>query len=193
MALLAKAVAWLIAITLLGAAEVRAQVPAQPSANHRASVGMSVARLQDSFAVSGNWTGPALFDGTARITAGGGAAWYPYGHRVSGDEEWMPFGHARIVVESGHRVGFAPLRLYGFGGAMLIIRPDRLSDNALAVAGIGGFGFEFFVPTEMRSAPVSYFIEVGGIGGGARATNLPGRPILVNGFLIQSGLRFYPD
>jgi hypothetical protein len=39
---------------------------------------------------------------------------------------------------------------------------------------------------------VSYFIEVAGVGSGARATNLPGRPVVFNGFLIQSGVRFYP-
>jgi hypothetical protein len=75
---------------------------------------------------------------------------------------------------------------------MLVFRSERLSDEVLAVAGIGGFGFELFPPANTIDAPVSYFIEIGGVGSGARATNLPGQPILLNGFLVQSGLRFYP-
>ena len=153
---------------------------------------MAVHRLQDNFGLSGSWSSPAFFDGKARITAGGGVAWYPYGTTASGDQDWVPFGHSRVVVESGHRVGRAPLRLYGFGGAMLVFRSERLSDDVLAVAGIGGFGFEFFAPTKTIDAPVSYFVEIGGVGSGARATKLPGHPILLNGFMVQSGLRFYP-
>ena len=75
---------------------------------------------------------------------------------------------------------------------MLIFRSERLSDDVVAVGGVGGFGFEFFTPTNTMNAPVSYFIEIGGVGSGARAANLPGQPILLNGFLVQSGLRFYP-
>jgi hypothetical protein len=47
---------------------------------------------------------------------------------------------------------------------MLVFRSERLSDDVLAVAGIGGFGFEFFAPTNTINAPVSYFIEIGGVG-----------------------------
>jgi hypothetical protein len=183
----------LVAMTLfVNATGAGAQTPVEPSSNIGAAVGMAVHRLQDNFALSGSWSSPVFFDGTARITAGGGVAWYPYGTTASGDQDWVPFGHSRVVVESGHRVGRAPLRLYGFGGAMLLFRSQRLSDDVVAVAGIGGFGFEFFAPTNMINAPVSYFIEIGGVGSGARATNLPGHPILLNGFLVQSGVRFYP-
>ena len=72
-----------------------------------------------------------------------------------------------------------------------MFRSERLSDDALAVAGIGGFGFEFFAPTNTINAPVSYFIEIGGVGSGARATNLDGHPIFLNGFMVQAGARFY--
>ena len=181
------------AVTLVfSATGAGAQTPVEPSSNVGAAVGIAVHRLQDDFGLSASWSSPAFFDGKARITAGGGVAWYPYGTNASGDQDWVPFGHSRVVVESGHRVGRAPLRLYGFGGAMLVFRSERLSDEVLAVAGIGGFGFEFFPPTNTIDAPVSYFIEIGGVGSGARATNLPGHPILLNGFLVQSGVRFYP-
>jgi hypothetical protein len=169
-----------------------AQTPGEPSSNVGLAVGMSVHRLQDNFGVSGSVSSPTFFNEKARMTADGGVAWYPYGTGASGDQEWLPFGQSRVVVESGHRVGRAPLRLYGFGGAMLIFRSERLSDDLLAVAGIGGFGFEFFMPTNTMNAPASYFIEIGGVGSGARATKIPGRPILLNGFVVEAGVRFYP-
>jgi hypothetical protein len=153
-----------------------AQTPGEPSSNVGSAIGMSVQRLQDTFALSGSWSSPAFFNDRARITTSGGVAWYPFATNGSGDQDWAPFGHWRLVLESGHRVGRAPLRLYGFGGAMLLFRSERLSDEVLAVAGIGGFGFEFFTPSNTTSAPVSYFIEIGGVGSGARATKLFGAP-----------------
>ena len=190
--LLRELVGLVAMVLVFSATGAGAQTPVEPSSNVGSAVGIAVHRLQDNFALSGSWSSPAFSDGKARITAGGGVAWYPYGTSASGDQDWVPFGHSRVVVESGHRVGRAPLRLYGFGGALLVFQSERLSDNVLAVAGIGGFGFEFFAPTSTINAPVSYFIEIGGVGSGARATNLPGHPILLNGFMVQSGLRFYP-
>ena len=176
----------------LSANRAVAQTGAEPATNVGSAVGMTVQRLQDNFGMSGTWSSRAFFNEKARTTASGGVAWYPNGTSASGDQEWVPFGHSRVVVESGHRVGGAPLRLYGFGGAILIFRSERLSSDVLALAGTGGFGFEFFAPTGMVNAPVSYFIEIGGVGSGARAANLSGQPILLNGFVVQSGLRFYP-
>ena len=175
----------------LSANRAVAQTREEPATNVGTSIGINVQRLQDNFGVSGTWSSRAFFSEKARITASGGVAWYPYGTGASGDQEWVPFGQSRVVVESGHRVGRSPLRLYGFGGAVLIFRSERLSSDVLALAGTGGFGFEFFAPSSVVIAPVSYFIEIGGVGSGARATNLPGQPILLNGFVVQSGLRFY--
>jgi hypothetical protein len=182
-----------IVVILLSAVGVRAQTPAPSEENVGPSVGMAVQRLQDDFALSGLVTSsPALFNGTARLTVGGGIAWYPYGVSASGDQDWIPFGHSRVVIEIGHRLKDTPLRLYGFSGAMIVFRSERLASDVVAPAGIGGFGFEFFFPGPTHDGPVSYFIELGGVGGGGHATNLAGRPTVVNGFLIQSGLRFYP-
>jgi hypothetical protein len=41
------------------------------------------------------------------------------------------------------------------------------------------------------AVPVSYFIELGGIGVGANADKVPGKPIYSNGFLISVGVRGY--
>jgi hypothetical protein len=39
--------------------------------------------------------------------------------------------------------------------------------------------------------PVSYFIELGGVGTGANADKVTGNPIYSNGFLISVGFRGY--
>src|SRR5262245_31035068 len=108
-----------VTLTLaLSANRAVAQTGVEPPSNVGPSIGMAVERLQDNLGVSGTWSSRAFFDGKARMTASGGVAWYPNGTGASGNQEWVPFGHSRVVVESGHRVGRAPLRLYGFGGAM---------------------------------------------------------------------------
>jgi hypothetical protein len=192
LAMTLRAVAATIVATLLSSSGAFAQTPVQPGPSSGPSVGMAVERLQDDFGVSGFVTSPVLFNGNARITVGGGIAWYPYGVNTAEDQDWIPFGQSRVTIEVGRRLRDTPLRLYGFGGAMIVFRPQRLAGEMLAPAGVGGFGFEFFMTGQTRDGPVSYFIELGGVGGGARATSLAGRPILLNGFLIQAGFRFYP-
>jgi len=181
-----------LCVLALGAVDAGAQQQADTSANGGQALGMSVQGLHDNFALAGFWTSPVFLDGNMRVAAGGGIAWFPNGVTTAGEQEWIPFGHSRIALELGRRIGVAPFRLYGFGGATLVFLPERLSDDALALAGVGGFGFEFFQPSAHKDAPVSFFIEVGGVGGNARVTTQVGRPILLNGLFLQSGVRFYP-
>jgi len=136
---------------------------------------MAVHRLQDDFGVSGLVASPAFFHEQVRFSATGGVTWYPYGRTLSGDQDWIPFGHTRVIAESGYRARQSPLRLYGFGGAILVFRPQRLSEDLVSVGGVGGFGFEFYGPTDNGRASVSYFIEIGGVGSSARRTWLESR------------------
>ena len=181
----------ILLMIVLRAVDAGAQAQAETPANGGHALGMSVQGLHDNFGLAGFWTSPVFTAGNMRIAAGGGIAWFPNGVTTAGEQEWIPFGHSRIALELGRRIGAAPFRLYGFGGAMLVFLPERLSEDALALAGVGGFGFEFFQPSAHKDAPLSFFIEVGGVGGNARVTTQVGRPILLNGLLMQSGVRFY--
>jgi hypothetical protein len=123
---------------------------------------------------------------------GGGIAWYPYRMLSDGTQRWELYGHVRLVVEGGGRIEGLPLRLYGFGGPILLLPPETLTSADARIGGIGGFGFEFYMPRQGKDGPVSYLIELGGIGTGAQADNAIGTPIFANGFLATAGLRFYP-
>jgi hypothetical protein len=167
--------------------------PAAPSRNDGLAVGFTLHRFHDDFALGGVVSSPSLLDGMLRLTAGGGVAWYPHAIDEEGFETWRPYGHLRLVIEAGARIPSTPLRLYGFGGGTALVLPNDLSSKKVRFGGIGGFGFEFRFQNvvERRDAPVSYFVELGGIGTGATANRLPGHPIFANGFLITTGLRAY--
>jgi hypothetical protein len=171
-----------------------AEVPSiqpQPREAGGFSLGMDVQRMQDDFGVALRAGSPFFFDGTTRITVGGGVDWYPHGLSAEGLNEWITYGHARLTIEGGRRIEGAPIRLYGFGGVQLLFLPDRLSSKSIGVGGVGGFGFEFYMRHNAADGPVSYFIELGGVGTNATANHQAGHPNLATGFLSTAGLRWY--
>jgi hypothetical protein len=102
--------------------------------------------------------------------------------------DWKPYFNGEISLISGL---FAPVpthRLYGKAGLVAIFPTDDVSDDEMILGALGAFGFEFFF-TEERGG--SYFIELGGVGIGAEADNVPGSPVYANGFLTNVGVRYY--
>jgi hypothetical protein len=97
------------------------------------------------------------------------------------------------VVAGGARIPATPVRLYGFGGPVLLSLPGELSSKRARLGGVGGFGFDFHFQNGRGGddGPVRYFVELGGLGVGAKADKLPGSPIFANGFLIAAGFRAY--
>jgi len=154
------------------------------------AVGYTLHRFQDDFATGGAITSPLFAGHRLRLTLGGGAAWSPHAVTDDGDQDWASYGQLRLVLEGGARAEGSPVRLYGFGGPLLLLLPSRISDERAHVGGIGGFGFEYYFMQAGHDGPVSYFTELGGIGTGARADNLPGRPLLANGFSVTVGFRW---
>ncbi len=153
------------------------------------ALGYTLHRFQDDFATGGSLATPRFARGSLRVTLAGGVAWSPHAVSAGGDQDWARYGSARLVLEGGARSEGSPVRLYGFGGPMLLALPSRLSDDAFHLGGIGGFGFEYYFMRAGTDGPVSYFTELGGAGTGARADKQPGRPMLANGFFVTVGLR----
>lgn len=169
----------------------------KPRTNECFAFGIAVHRIQDDFGVGATVTTLSFARESLRFTLAGGVAWYPHARNAGGDETWKLYGHTRLVLEAGHRIAASPLRLYGFGGATVMVVPDGISRENVRVGGLGGFGFEFFMPRDGRDGPVSFYLQLGGIGtagipvGGSRSAPAS-TPIMGNGFLIDAGLRFYP-
>jgi hypothetical protein len=182
---------------------VAAPVPAaeQPAADEGRyrngfAMGINLNRFHDDFGLSALFASPSIAKDMFRIVLAGGLAWYTSAVNGNGDNVWLPYYHGRLVLESGTRIKGTPIRLYGVGGVVAIFTPSRLSGDVVHPGGYGGFGFEFFFQEHgdgpAKDAPVSYHIELGGIGTGTQADNLPGKPIIANGFLATVGFRFYP-
>lgn len=174
------------------AASAHAQPAASAAHEERAgwAIGYTLHRFQDDFATGGALTTPRFAGGSLRVTLGGGVAWSPHDLTADGEQDWARYGAARLVLEGGARAAGSPVRLYGFGGPVLLALPSRLSGDRVALGGTGGFGFEYYFMRDGADGPVSYFTELGGTGTGARAEKLAGAPMLANGFTLTVGLRW---
>lgn len=182
----------LLPLSLLVAAATLASHGEARADDARPSAGYTIHRLQDDFALGALVSSPFFLHDALRVTLGGGIAWYPHATDDRGREDWAHYGDVRLVIEGGSRGPGDSTRVYGFGGPVLLLLPDRLSSDRVAVGGMGGFGFEHHFRGAGGEWPVSYFIELGGIGSGARANALAGSPLLANGFFATVGFRWYP-
>ncbi len=97
---------------------------------------------------------------------------------------WSPYTNFTLgVVGVGGTISDWA-RLYGEGGVLFILPNSAFSSSSVDVGGYGLFGFEFFM-----NPHVNYYIELGGVGSGAKADKIALNPIYSNGFLIQTGFR----
>jgi hypothetical protein len=105
---------------------------------------------------------------------------------IDGETTWLPYSNASLgIVGVGGMIGNR-IRLYGEGGVVAIIPPAKISDKDMFVGGYGLFGFEFFFGNMGN-----YFIEIGGLGSGAKADKVPSKPIFSNGMTLSTGFRFF--
>jgi hypothetical protein len=163
------------------------------ASNQGPLLGFSLQRFQDDFGLAGLLASPTFANDHMRLKLGGGVAFYPYAANAQNEQEWANYGHVRLVFEGGLRPSGSPIRLYGFGGPIVYVMPDRLAGTTAAFGGIGGFGFEYYfmVRGGDRDGPISYFVELGGVGVGAKADHLPGKPVVGTGFSIATGFHWY--
>ena len=156
------------------------------------TVGPTLARHQDDFGYGLAVGTPTFLNDSLRLTLGGGLAYYPYAADADGEQTWARYGTVRLVIEGGHRAPGSAVRLYGFGGPIVHLVPEALDDDVASLGGIGGFGFEYFFQYDGHDGPVSYYMELGGVGGSFRADAQPGNPLIGNGFVANVGFRWAP-
>lgn len=155
------------------------------------TLGLGLHRMQDDFGTTAA-VGSPLFGGDAvRLTLSGGVSWFPHDMQDN-EQRWTTYGHVKLAFEGGARIPGSPIRIYGTGAPMMMFLPSRLSDNKVRIGGAGGFGFEFIQrQTTGDDFPMSYFFEAGGVGTGATAEKVVGKPIVGNGFYMNVGFRAY--
>lgn len=101
--------------------------------------------------------------------------------------EWVPYTIYRLgLVGVGSAINDL-IRLYGEGGIMYVV-PNPCFSEKNKLGGYGYFGFEFLME---ENHPLSYFIQLGSVGSGAKAEKVEGKPFYVDGFATTVGLRYY--
>jgi len=101
---------------------------------------------------------------------------------------WSPYSNFTFgMVGVGGTINNS-IRLYGEGGVIGILPNSNFSSSDSEFGGYGLFGFEFFFQEAHN-----YFIELGGVGTGARADQVITEPIYSNGFIINVGYRYTFD
>lgn len=97
---------------------------------------------------------------------------------------WDPYANLSlgVVINGGAAAQF--VRLYGEGGSIALLPSSEFSDRKYVLGGYGLFGFEF-----NTVGNYNYFIEIGGVGTGAKADKVLNKPIYSNGFLVNAGFR----
>ena len=99
---------------------------------------------------------------------------------------WTPYSNLSLgLIGVGGKVGDF-IRLYGEGGIIGLKPSNEFSTQNFVFGGYGLFGFEFFMNNSSN-----YFIEIGGVGTGAKADKIVTKPIYSNGLLISAGFRIH--
>lgn len=159
------------------------QIQAQESLNKNFGIGGHVGQHQKDFGIGVNLTSPYFANKKMAVRLKGNLIWNEHLNRNS-ESTWssysnLSFGFVQAVGEINNFV-----RIYGEGGAIFLFPSNEFSTKSIQFGGYGLFGFEFFFDKHLI-----YFFEAGGVGTGARADKIAGKPIYSNGFLINVGIR----
>lgn len=159
------------------------QMHAQEGLSKKFGIGGQVGQHQKDFGIGLNITSPYFVNQKMAFRLKGNLIWNEH---LNGNSEitWSSYsnvslGFVQSVAEISNFV-----RLYGEGGAILLFPSDEFSSKPVQFGAYGLFGFEFFIDEH-----VNYFFEAGGVGTGAKADKVVGKPIYSNGFLINVGVR----
>lgn len=152
--------------------------------NNSFGLGGQVTQYQNDFGVGLNMVSPYFAKGILAFRLRGNLMWKEH-LNSNGKIDWSPYANLSIgMVSIAGKIG-SNIRVYGEGGLMVLLPSNRFSSENFQVGGYGLFGFEFFFHPQNN-----YFIEIGGVGTGARADKVLEQPIYSNGLLITAGYRY---
>ena len=147
-------------------------------------LGFHLGQYQKDFGIGLNLTSPYFANDRIAIRLKGNMMWFEHLDNNS-ETTWTPYSNLSlgIVGVAGEILNF--IRLYGEGGIIVLLPSSDFSSESTQFGGYGVFGFEFFFDSHNN-----YFIEIGGVGTGATADKIPGKPIYSNGLIIDVGYRY---
>lgn len=145
-------------------------------------LGLNINQFQRDFGVGVHLISPYFLYSKVAVRAGANFQWLEY---YNGTETtWTPYQNFQLGLRARNPIIENKLFIYSEGGILIILPHDDFSSKSTEFGGYGLFGFEF-----KPSSRIAYFLELGGVGTGAKADELPTQPIYSNGFLINVGFR----
>lgn len=173
-----KKIKFLLAATLLS---VSSFIYAQEKNSF--GVGLSINQFQDDFGLGVHIISPYFANNSVAVKLGGNFQWFQ--HTGNNETTWTPYQNIQIGFRGRHSIIENKMFVYGEGGTVLLLPNSKFSTEETILGGYGLFGFEF-----SANHRLSYYVELGGMGTGAKADKIPLKPIYSNGFTASTGLRF---
>ncbi len=154
------------------------------SISNKFGVGFQLAQYQKDFGFGLNISSPYFAKNKLAIRA---RINLMYNENIQNNETaWSPYSNVSLgLIGVSGKIGNY-IRLYGEGGLIGLFPSKEFSSDNFVLGGYGLFGFEFYM-----SSSSNYFIEIGGIGTGARADKILYKPIYSNGLSISTGFRIH--
>jgi hypothetical protein len=152
----------------------------------RYAMDFNINSFSNNYGLGVGVSSPYILNNSLNFRLSGAYAWVQGVANTETTQTWAPYGLVRLGVYGSGFVYGTAIRAYGGGGPMLVIPSTTLSDQNTKVGGFGLVGLEF--PLGGKSGAM--FLELGGMGSGAKATKLSQSPIYANGFLASWGFRY---
>ncbi len=158
----------------------------EPDTDHADSenlqIGFNISQVHRDFGLGLRFVSPYFMMKMVAFKVGANLQWF---EKNDGTETVLKaYQNFQVGMRSRSHIVSHGVSVYGEGGVFVVLPNNDFSSQSIVVGGYGLFGFEF------RMVPgFAYFIELGGVGTGATADKVAGKPIYSNGFLTNVGLR----
>lgn len=146
------------------------------------SIGFHISQYQRDFGIGVHLISPYFLNSKMAVKVAGNLQWLE--HNDGAETTWSPYGNFQLGIRARQSIIEDKLFIYGEGGTVMLVPNSDFSSERYVVGGYGFFGFEF-----KPSSSFGYFIELGGMGTGAKADKVVAKPIYSNGFLTNVGFR----
>jgi hypothetical protein len=146
-------------------------------------IGININQFQNDFGLGVHVLSPYFANNSVAVKLGANLQWFQ--HIDNNETIWSPYSNIQLGFRSRHQIIQNKIFIYGEGGPVLLKPNATFSTQQTIFGGYGLFGFEFFAIDKL-----GYFIELGGMGTGAKADKIQSKPIFSNGFTAATGLRF---
>ena len=149
---------------------------------NKTEIGFSISQYQRDFGIGLQVISPYFFRKMVAIKAATNIQWFENSNGT--ETTFTSYQNIQLGMRGRSNIVTHNISIYGEGGVFIILPNSDFSSENMEIGGYGLFGFEFKI-----NPSFAYFIELGGVGTGATADKIAGKPIYSNGFLKNVGFR----